>query len=68
MTVAATRPQIEVFQARNRQEILLQHDNVPVQYEVECLSVEAITLTGADLNAIHKLLQANMTGWNLRSI
>ena len=68
VTVSATRPQIEVLHAGNGQEILLQHENVPVQYEVECLSGEATTLTEADLNAIHMLAQASMTGQNMHSI
>lgn len=67
VTVSAAGQPIEVVHAGHTQEILLHHDAVPVQYEVE-LSGEAPTLTEADLNAIHMLAQASIAGQNLHTM
>ncbi|KAK7113079.1 uncharacterized protein [Littorina saxatilis] len=68
VTVSAAGQPIEVVHAGHGQEIMLQHEAVPVQYEVECLSGEASSLTEADLNAIHLLAQASITGQNLHTM
>ncbi|KAL8609360.1 hypothetical protein ACOMHN_008154 [Nucella lapillus] len=67
LTVSSARPPLEVMHSSTGQEILLQHDAVPVQYEVECLSGEGTNLSEADLNAIHLLAQASIQGPNLHS-
>lgn len=64
VSVSASGQPIEVVHA---QEVLLHHEAVPVQYEVE-LSGEAPTLTEADLNAIHMLAHASITGQNLHTM
>ncbi|KAK7476764.1 hypothetical protein BaRGS_00031991 [Batillaria attramentaria] len=65
VTVSASGQPIEVVHAGHEAGILLQHEAVPVQYEVECLTGDPSSLTEADLNAIHMLAQASLTGQNI---
>lgn len=63
VTVSADGQPIQLVHSAHGQEILLQHE--PVQYEVECLTGDPSALTEADLNAIHMLAQASLTGQSM---